>query len=115
MIRFQSILIRFLMAAVFCLVLVPLPGQARLVIEAKTISGTITLVKDNAVALDGGSDLYYPASSKIEMKLKPGSVVTLRYYVDMGGDKPINKYFQYKSGVDTLPNPPPPPVPKGEV
>ena len=115
MIRFQSILIRFLIAAVFCLVLVPLPGQARLVIEAKTISGTITMVKDNAVALDGGSVLYYPASSQIEMKLKPGSVVTLRYYVDKGGDEPVNKYFQYKAGMNSLRNPPPPPVPKEEV
>ena len=102
------------MATILCLVLLPLPGQARLVIEAKIISGTITMVKDNAVALDGGSDLYYPASSNIEMKLKPGSVVTLRYYVDKGGAEPINKYFQYKAGENTLPNPPPAPVTKVE-
>lgn len=113
--QIQKIAIGFSIAALLCLFLLPLPGQARLVIESKIISGTITLVQDNAVALDGGSVLYYPASSQIKMKLKPGSVVTLRYYVDKGGDEPVNKYFQYKVGMNSLRNPPPSPVPKEEV
>ena len=86
---------------ILCLGLMPLQGHARLVVETKIVSGTITAVKNNAVELDGNGIFYYPAKKNMKMGLGPGKVVTLRYYVD-NRDKPINKYIEYAPGADSL-------------
>lgn len=109
MMRFGNINIRWVVILIICLGLVPLSVSARVVIYSKIISGTITTVKDNAVELDGNGIYYYPAKKRMEMDLKPGQVVTLKYYVDYG-DHQKRKYIEYAPGQNTLaPTVPAPP------
>ncbi|KJS30657.1 MAG: hypothetical protein VR64_15760 [Desulfatitalea sp. BRH_c12] len=84
-----------------CLCLIPLHGYAGIYIETELVSGTVTSVRDGAIELDGNGISYYPASQRIEVDLKIGSVVTLRYYVDNSGE-PVNKIVEYALGRDSL-------------
>lgn len=106
--------IRFLFMALFCLALMPLPGQARILIQTEVVSGVIARVDGNAVSLVGDQTVYYPDNERIKMELKPGNTVTLRYYVDHHGDQPTRKYFEYAPGKNTLAKIIPPRVDKTE-
>lgn len=101
----------FLIATLFCLVaLMPLQGHARVLLKTELVSGVISKVEDNVVSLVGDDNCYYPDSKRVEMDLEPGNMVTLRYYVDLQGDHPVRKYFQYAPGKNSLPKAVPPPV-----
>ena len=97
----NSIIIRFVLVILLWIGLMPLAGQARVFLETEVVSGTITAVQDHAVELDGNGVFYYPANKEIKMNLKPGRVVTLRYYVDQSG-QPVRKYVEYAAGKNKL-------------
>ena len=86
---------------ILCLGLLPMTGQARVFVETQVVSGTITAVHDNVVELDGNEVFYYPANAGITMNLGPGSVVTLRYYVDRRSNG-TRKYIAYAAGKNAL-------------
>lgn len=94
---------RYFIMIMLCLVLVPLPGNADIVIETEIVSGTITKVRGGVVELDGNGTLYYPFNKMNKMTLKRGNTVTLRYFVDMRDpDKPTKKYTEYALGINSL-------------
>lgn len=93
-----------------CLVLslFPCVSGAALVIKTELVSGRIVQVyADGSVKLDNGS-IYRPSRKGMNIDIKQGEAVTLRYMVEPSGEK---KFFEYAPGIGGL-APIPPPSPK---
>lgn len=101
--------IRYIIIVMICAGIFAVKAGARVSIQTKIVSGTITAINNNTVELDNNGIVYYPAKKTITMKLDVGSVVTLRYYVD-NSDNGTRKYLEYAAGKNTLAKKTPPPV-----
>ena len=94
-----------------CLILwFPCVSGAALVIKTELVSGRIVQgYADGSVKLDNGS-IYRPSRKGLNIDIKPGEAVTLRYMVEPSGEK---KFFEYAPGLGSL-APIPPYSPKAE-
>lgn len=78
-------------------------GEARVMVEMQTATGTITNIRDNIITLKGGS-LFYPGVTYVSPPLNTGMIVTIRYYKAPDG---THIYKEVALGKNTLsPTPP---------
>lgn len=101
-----------LLAHLAALILCVVPSTSGAVLVAKTwvVSGKIVQVYGNrSVKLDNGV-VYIPSRKSLNVNLRPGEAVTLRYLVESSGEK---KFFEYAPGGRSL-EPLPPYSPKVE-
>ena len=85
----------------FCLILLLLPcvSGAALVAKTELVSGKIVQIYPNhSVKLDNGVT-YLPSSKGLDVNLRAGEAVTLRYTVEPSGEK---KFFEYAPGIGSL-------------
>ena len=95
-----------------CLILCLLPcmSRAALVAKAEVVSGKIVQIYTNgSVKLDNGV-VYLPSRQGLNINMRAGEAVTLRYIVEPSGEK---KFFEYAPGAGSL-KPLPPYLPKAE-
>lgn len=83
--------------------------SAKVFITTKIVTGQIISITDEyAIALDNGF-LYYPAKKNIQISIKPGEAVSIRYYIDTDNER---NYIEYAPGKNSLK---PGPLPKNKT
>lgn len=84
----------------FLLLFLPTIAWTALSVHSKVVSGIIIRKDTNQVIeLDNGK-VYYPSRTSLAVELPVNSPVTLRYYTE---NENKNVYFEFRSGLNTLP------------
>lgn len=101
-------LLAYFVGLILCLL--PCTSRAVLVVKTEIVSGKIVQIYINgSVKLDNGV-VYLPSRQGLNVNMRAGEAVTLRYIVETSGEK---KFFEFAPGIGSL-KPLPPYVPKAE-